>query len=173
MAEPDKRPVTMEELLVSSLAQTDALAKLMIEKGLITRDEFMQKISEERATYQKLSILPRNDLSERYNQTQNNLTEATEALYSAFINRNLRIYNAPDLREHVLNAVSIETPRGIRLSKQKTSAKIDGAVALSFAVLAAVQYGRPASIADSPIGKMISRTGFDARRWIQTGGKAR
>jgi hypothetical protein len=46
MAEPDKRPVTMEELLVSSLAQTDALAKLLIEKGLITREEFMQKISE-------------------------------------------------------------------------------------------------------------------------------
>jgi hypothetical protein len=36
MAEPDKRPVTLEELLVSSLAQTDALAKLLIEKGLIT-----------------------------------------------------------------------------------------------------------------------------------------
>jgi hypothetical protein len=44
----------MEELLVSSLAQTDALAKLLIEKGLITHAEFMQKISEERATYQKL-----------------------------------------------------------------------------------------------------------------------
>jgi hypothetical protein len=27
MAEPDKKPVTLEELLVSSLAQTDALAK--------------------------------------------------------------------------------------------------------------------------------------------------
>ena len=40
MAEPDKRPVTLEELLVSSLAQTDALAKLLIEKGLITRAEF-------------------------------------------------------------------------------------------------------------------------------------
>jgi hypothetical protein len=53
MAEPDKRPVTLEELLVSSLAQTDALAKLLIEKGLITREEFMQKISEERGTYQK------------------------------------------------------------------------------------------------------------------------
>jgi len=39
---------------VSSLAQTDALAKLLIEKGLITREEFMQKISEERATYQTL-----------------------------------------------------------------------------------------------------------------------
>jgi len=55
MAEPDKRPVTMEELLVSSLAQTDVLAKLLIEKGLIIREEFVQKISEERATYQKTS----------------------------------------------------------------------------------------------------------------------
>ena len=54
MAEPNERPVTMEELLVSSLAQTDALAKLLIEKGLITREEFMQKISQERATYQRL-----------------------------------------------------------------------------------------------------------------------
>lgn len=44
----------MEELLVSSLAQTDAPAKLLIEKGLITREEFMQKISEERVVYQKL-----------------------------------------------------------------------------------------------------------------------
>jgi hypothetical protein len=54
MAEPDKKPVTLEELLVSSLAQTDALAKLLIEKGVIIREEFMEKISEERATYQKL-----------------------------------------------------------------------------------------------------------------------
>ena len=43
MAEPDKRPVTLDERLVSSLAQTDALAKLLIEKGLITREEFMQR----------------------------------------------------------------------------------------------------------------------------------
>ena len=110
---------------------------------------------------------------EEYNQTQNNLTEATEALYSAFINRSLRIYNAPDLREHVLNAVSVETPRGIRLSKEKTSAKIDAAVAPSFAVLAAVQYGRPASVSDSPIAKIQVRQNFDARAWLQSGGKAR
>jgi len=50
----ESRIAISEELLVSSLAQTDALAKLLIEKGLITREEFMQKISEERATYQKL-----------------------------------------------------------------------------------------------------------------------
>jgi hypothetical protein len=50
MVEPDRKPVTPEELLISSLAQTDALAKLLIEKGLITREEFMQRISEERGT---------------------------------------------------------------------------------------------------------------------------
>ena len=49
MAESDKRPVTLEELLVSSLAQADALAKLLIEKGLITREEFMETIFAERA----------------------------------------------------------------------------------------------------------------------------
>jgi phage terminase large subunit-like protein len=53
-------------------------------------------------------------------------------------NGRIRLYNAPDLREHCLNAVSVDTPRGIRLAKQKTSRKIDAAVALSFAALAAV-----------------------------------
>ena len=85
---------------------------------------------------------------EEYNQTQNNLTEATEALYSVLTTQGIRLYNAPDLRQHVLNAVSIETPRGIRLSKQKTSNKIDAAVALSFAVLAAIQNGKPPSLED-------------------------
>ncbi len=41
MARLDKDgTVTLEELLVSSLAQTDALTKLLIEKGLITQAEF-------------------------------------------------------------------------------------------------------------------------------------
>ncbi len=44
--------VTMQELLVSSLATADALAKLLIEKGVITEAEFMQKLSAERAGYQ-------------------------------------------------------------------------------------------------------------------------
>ena len=36
MAKADKQsPVTMQELLVSTLAQGDALAKLLIEKGII------------------------------------------------------------------------------------------------------------------------------------------
>jgi hypothetical protein len=47
-------PVTIQELLVSTLAQSDALAKLLIEKGVITQQEFLAKIAEERATYQRM-----------------------------------------------------------------------------------------------------------------------
>lgn len=50
----EKGAVSLEELVVSSLATSDALAKLLIEKGLITEPEFMKKLSTERATYQAL-----------------------------------------------------------------------------------------------------------------------
>jgi hypothetical protein len=51
----DKQGVmTMQELIASSLAQTDALTKLLIKKGLITQAEFMEKLSAERAVYQAM-----------------------------------------------------------------------------------------------------------------------
>ncbi len=46
--------VTMQELIASSLAQTDALTKLLIEKGIITKEEFMVKLSDERAVYREM-----------------------------------------------------------------------------------------------------------------------
>jgi len=46
MANRDKEgTVSLQELVISSLATADALAKLLIEKGLITEAEFMQKLS--------------------------------------------------------------------------------------------------------------------------------
>ena len=55
MATVDKQGVvTMQELLVSSLATADALAKLLINKGLITKAEFIEKLSAERARYQAM-----------------------------------------------------------------------------------------------------------------------
>lgn len=38
---------------------------------------------------------------EELNQTQNNLTEATEALYSVLTTKAIRLFNVPDLREQV------------------------------------------------------------------------
>ncbi len=52
MARLDKGgTVSLQELLVSSLTIADALAKLLIKKGLITEAEFMQKLSAERVVY--------------------------------------------------------------------------------------------------------------------------
>jgi len=46
--------VTMQELLVSSLATADAVAKLLINKGLITPAEFTKQLSTDRAVYQAM-----------------------------------------------------------------------------------------------------------------------
>ena len=55
MAESNKNePVSLTELMVSTLAMADAVAKLLIEKGVITEAEFKEKLLQERAVYQKL-----------------------------------------------------------------------------------------------------------------------
>jgi hypothetical protein len=55
MAELEKgKPISFEELMVSTLAMTDALAKLLIEKGIIMDAEFKQKLLEERAVYRSI-----------------------------------------------------------------------------------------------------------------------
>lgn len=65
--------------------------------------------------------------------------EADTALYDAIIGRSLRHYGEPTLSEHIQNAVAVETARGYRLAKEKTSKKIDAAVALSMAHFGALQ----------------------------------
>ena len=58
MAEETKGDrLTLEELMVSTLAMTDALAKLLIAKGIITDAEFKGQLSTERANY--LAVLKR------------------------------------------------------------------------------------------------------------------
>jgi hypothetical protein len=55
MAELDKgNMVSLQELMVSTLAMVDAVTKLLIEKGVISEAEFKQKLLEERAVYLKL-----------------------------------------------------------------------------------------------------------------------
>jgi hypothetical protein len=65
MAEPDKRPVTMEELLVSSLALTDALAKLLIEKGLIPEKSLCRRFQRNGRPIKDFSILRSNEHRKR------------------------------------------------------------------------------------------------------------
>ena len=55
--EPKSDRVTLEELMVSTLAMTDAAVKLVIQKGIFTDDEFKAQLSTERASY--LAVLKR------------------------------------------------------------------------------------------------------------------
>ena len=55
MTELDKdKAVSLEELMVSTLAMADAVAKLLIEKGVISEAEFKEQLLKERATYRML-----------------------------------------------------------------------------------------------------------------------
>jgi hypothetical protein len=67
-------------------------------------------------------------------QTVSNTTAFSQALYDALKGRSLRMYYAADLREQALNVVALETGRGWRLAKEKTSRKIDAIVAMAMAV---------------------------------------
>lgn len=81
-------------------------------------------------------------------QTSGNLTGAGQALYDLIRERKLRMYPDGGLRQHALNAAAVETARGWRLAKEKSSRKIDGVVALSFACRDVME--RPLMPTDSP-----------------------
>ena len=55
--EVNRDKVTLEELIVSTLAMTDAVTKLLIAKGVFTDEEFKAQLSVERANY--LAVLKR------------------------------------------------------------------------------------------------------------------
>ena len=48
----DKDLVSFKELLMANSIQVDALAQLLIEKGLISREEFFKKLKEVQSEYE-------------------------------------------------------------------------------------------------------------------------
>jgi phage terminase large subunit-like protein len=112
-------------------------------RGLSQRAEIVKLLYDPSQAQRSMAMLREAWIDCELPQTQNNLSTATQTLYDFIINRRLRIYPASDLREHVLNASTKETERFFRLVKENQRRKIDACVALSFAVLAAVQHGRP------------------------------
>ena len=47
----DKNLVNLKELLMANSIQVDALAQLLIEKGILSREEFYAKLKEVQAEY--------------------------------------------------------------------------------------------------------------------------
>ena len=75
-------------------------------------------------------------------QTVGNTTRMGQVLFDLLNELNLKLYPAADLRGQALSTVGIETARGTRIGKEKTSKKIDAIVALAMACVAAIDYGQ-------------------------------
>jgi phage terminase large subunit-like protein len=117
-----------------------------------------------------------------FTQTQSNTIRMGESLFSLIRDKNLIAYRSAELREHVLNAVGIETPGGVRMIKGKTSRKIDAAIALSMACVAAIEAGPkifhageyPTSVGNSTIMNEMRRAGIgglDTREMFSRDGR--
>jgi hypothetical protein len=55
MGQLDKQGIlTLQELMITALATADVVAKVLIDKGVVTKEEFDMKLFSERANYQAL-----------------------------------------------------------------------------------------------------------------------
>jgi len=55
MGQLDKDGIlTLQELMITALATADVVAKVLIDKGVVTKEEFDMKLFSERANYQAL-----------------------------------------------------------------------------------------------------------------------
>jgi hypothetical protein len=70
-----------------------------------------------------------------------NLTAASQNLYELIKGGGIVVYPDDEIRLAVQRAIALETTRGWRIAKEKTSHKIDIVVALAQAALAAVHHG--------------------------------
>lgn len=66
-------------------------------------------------------------------QTPANMTAAGQTLFELLNGRNLRLYPSDELRAQALNTVALESSRGWRIAKEKTTRKIDAITALAVA----------------------------------------
>lgn len=76
---------------------------------------------------------------EEFPQTTANLTRTTQNFYDLLSQKNLILTADPELEDQCQNAVAVESSRGLRLAKEKSSKKIDAVVALSIGCLFATE----------------------------------
>jgi phage terminase large subunit-like protein len=74
-------------------------------------------------------------------QSSPNLTAIGQNLFEIIRNRNLVLYPDLEMRLAASHAIAVQSSRGWRIAKEKTSHKIDVIVALAMASLAAVEKG--------------------------------
>ena len=76
---------------------------------------------------------------EEYPQSVPNLTAMSQNLFELIQAGNLLLYPANELRSQVARTVAVESSRGWRITKEKSSHKIDAIIALAMASFAAIE----------------------------------
>ena len=99
-------------------------------------DPYMMQASAQRLARQGVPI-------EEFPQTVPNLTSSTQNLLDLIDAQRLLAYPDPAIRLAMSRAITVESARGIRISKDKQSHKIDVIVALGMACLAAAACALP------------------------------
>lgn len=93
--------------------------------------------------HRSITTLKAKDLPIReFPQTVPNTTAMGQALFDLLTSKNILLYPSEEVRAQALNTISIETPRGWRIAKEKTTKKIDVIVALAMACVSAMTIGK-------------------------------
>ena len=97
-------------------------------------------------------------------QSVPNLTETSSNLYEFINGRNSVLYADDEVRLALSRCIALETARGWRIAKEKTSHKVDVIVALAQAALGAVRGGQIAVGMDAAFQGRAAQVFAAARR---------
>jgi hypothetical protein len=103
-------------------------------------------------------------------QTMDRLTALGSNLYDLIKSRGLVVYPDDAMRLAISRAVALETPRGWKITKEKTSHKIDVVVALAMASLGCVQEGQHMPVLMGPI--LVTESGYETPLDVAAGAAA-
>jgi len=92
-----------------------------------------------------------------------------QTLFDLLNGQKLLLYHAEDLRRQAMNTVAIESPRGWRIAKEKSSKKIDAISALATACCAAIERGKVVDTGEMDQAEVKVESTFDVRENLGVG----
>jgi hypothetical protein len=94
---------------------------------------------------------------EEFAQTTGNCTRMGQALFDLLTGHNLILYPSDEFRAQALNTVSVDSSRGWRIAKERSSAKIDSIAALAMACVGALDEGnvKAAGLSSQEIDRLL------------------
>jgi hypothetical protein len=144
-----QQPLDFEQTIEATLL--DLKKRFQVRKVLF--DPYQMQSTAQRLTKAGLRI-------EEFAQSTPNLTAASQQLYELISGQGLLVYADPAMRLAITRAVAVESTRGWRIAKEKTSHKIDVIIALAMACHCCVRDQR---IPEEP--PIVSPAIFSNGRW--------